>query len=133
EEVGAAVGPVPAWPTLVLGALPIAEFGTSEQRRRWLTPVVAGDAILSAAPVELPAEEPAQPQTRAVRDGRGWRLDGVKDCVPAAHLAAAILVPAAIGDDEVGVFLVETSASGVTLEREVATNKEPQAPITPPR
>ena len=127
EQVGAAVAPVPAWSTLVLGALPIAEFGTVEQRRRWLAPAVAGDVILPAALVELPAEEPAQPQTRAVRDGGGWRLDGVKDCVPAAHLAAAIVVPASVGDNEVGVFLVEPSVTGVTLEREVATNKEPQA------
>jgi alkylation response protein AidB-like acyl-CoA dehydrogenase len=130
EQVGAAVAPVPAWSTLVLGALPIAEFGTAEQRQRWLTPVVAGDAILSAALVELPAEEPAQPQTRAVREGVGWRLDGVKDCVPAAHLAAVVLVPASIGENELGVFLVEPSALGVTLEREVATNKEPQARMT---
>src|SRR5277367_5659189 len=35
-EAGAAVAPVPLWATLVLGALPIAHFGTEEQRRRWL-------------------------------------------------------------------------------------------------
>jgi hypothetical protein len=130
EQVGAAVAPVPVWPTLVLGALPIAEFGTAEQRQRWLAPVAAGSEFLSAALVELPAEEPALPQTRAARDGGGWRLDGVKDCVPAAHLAAAILVPASTGEGQVGVFLVEPSAPGVTLEREVATNKEPQARMT---
>src|SRR4051794_37063430 len=31
-EAGAAVAPIPLWPTLVLGALPIAEFGTDEQK-----------------------------------------------------------------------------------------------------
>src|SRR5262249_9867026 len=48
-------------------------------------------------------------------------------CVPAAHLAAAVLVPARTGDGQVGVFIVEPSAPGVTLERQVATNREPQA------
>jgi alkylation response protein AidB-like acyl-CoA dehydrogenase len=130
EEVGAAVAPVPAWPTLVLGALPLAEFGTEAQRERWLAPVATGQAILTAGLVELPAEDPSAPMTRAVRDGSGWRLDGVKDCVPAAHLAAAVLVPARTGAGQIGVFLVEPSAPGVTLERQVATNREPQARLT---
>jgi alkylation response protein AidB-like acyl-CoA dehydrogenase len=127
EQVGAAVAPVPVWPALVLGALPVAEFGSAAQRERWLAAAAAGDVILTAALVELPGEEPAAPATRAVRDGSSWRLDGVKDCVPAAHLAAAVLVPARTGDGRVGVFLVEPSAPGVTLERQVATNREPQA------
>jgi len=130
EQVGAAVAPVPAWPTLVLGALPVAAFGSDAQRECWLAPVVAGTSILTAALVELPAEDPSAPQTRAVRDGSGWRLDGVKDCVPAAHLAAAVLVPARTGEGQVGVFLVEPSAPGATLERQVATNREPQARLT---
>jgi alkylation response protein AidB-like acyl-CoA dehydrogenase len=130
EQVGAAVAPVPAWATLVLGALPVAEFGSAAQRERWLRPVTAGKGILTAALVELPAEEPAAPQTTAVRDGGGWRLDGVKDCVPAAHLAGGIVVPASTGDGRVGMFLIEPSAPGVTLERLVATNKEPQARLT---
>jgi 3-oxocholest-4-en-26-oyl-CoA dehydrogenase beta subunit len=130
EQVGATVAPVPVWPTLVLGALPLAEFGSDAQRARWLAPVVAGTAMLTAALVELPAEDPSAPQTRAVRDGAGWRLDGVKDCVPAAHLAAAVLVPARTGEGQVGVFLVEPSAPGATLERQLATNREPQARLT---
>src|SRR5262249_51338285 len=130
EQVGGAVAPIPAWPTLVLGALPIAAFGSPAQRERWLPPVASGQSVLTAALVERPGEEPAAPQARAVRDGADWRLDGTKDCVPAAHLAAAIVVPAATGDGRVGVFLVEPGASGVTLERQVATNKEPQARLT---
>jgi alkylation response protein AidB-like acyl-CoA dehydrogenase len=127
EQVGSAVAPVPAWPALVLGSLPIAAFGSDAQRERWLPPVGAGKEILTAALVELPAEDPSAPSTRAVRDGTGWRLDGMKDCVPAAHLAAAMLVPARTGDGQVGVFLVEPSAAGVTLQRQVATSREPQA------
>ena len=36
EQAGAAVAPLPIWPTAVLGALPIAKFGTGEQRARFL-------------------------------------------------------------------------------------------------
>jgi alkylation response protein AidB-like acyl-CoA dehydrogenase len=36
EEQGRHTAPVPLLATAVLGALPIAEFGTPEQRERWL-------------------------------------------------------------------------------------------------
>ena len=102
EQVGSAVAPVPVWPALVLGALPIAEFGSDAQRARWLPPVGAGREVLNAALLELPAMDPLAPA--AVADGAGWRLDGWKDCVPAAHLAAAMLVPARTGEGQTGVF-----------------------------
>ena len=34
EEVGRHVAPVPLWATLALAALPIAEFGSAEQKKR---------------------------------------------------------------------------------------------------
>jgi len=130
EQLGAAVAPAPVWPSLVLAGLPLAQFGSAAQRERWLRPLATGDAILTAALMELPAEVPAAPTTMAVRDGAGWRLDGLKDCVPAAHVASAILVPARTGDRDVGVFVVEPSAQGVRLERQVATNREIQGRLT---
>jgi len=127
EQVGRAVAPVPVFPTLVLGALAIAEFGTSEQRRRWLPGVATGEVVLTAALVEPAADDPASPATTAGRDGASWRLAGVKTCVPAAHLAARVLVPARRADGTVGIFLVDPRGPGVSLERQIATNREPQS------
>ena len=129
-EAGAAVAPIPLWPTLVLGALPIAALGTAEQRQRLLPGVVAGDVVLTAALSEERATDPLRPETRATRAGDRWSLDGVKICVPAAHLATRILVPASTADGVVGVFLVDPRAAGVSLERAVATTGEPQHRIT---
>jgi len=129
EEIGRAVAPVPAWATLVLGALPIERFGSAEQKRRFLPGVVAGDVILSAALLEPGSEAPAKPSTTARRDGAGFRLDGVKLCVPAAHLATRILVPARLESDGVGVFLLDPKAPGVALERQRTTNLEVQGKL----
>ncbi len=129
EQVGRTVAPVPAWPTLVLGALPIAEFGSREQREL-LHAVGAGDAILTAALVEPVSDDPGRPTTTAHRDGTVWRLDGTKTCVPAAHLAARIVVPARTPDGATGVFLVDPHASGLAMERQVATSREPQWQLT---
>jgi alkylation response protein AidB-like acyl-CoA dehydrogenase len=127
EQQGKTVAPLPLLETLVLGALPIARFGSDEQRARILPGVIAGDTVLTAALVE-PGEYVAadRPVTTATRDGDGWRIDGEKAFVTAAHLASTILVPAATGDGALGVFLVDADAPGLTLERNVALNDQPQ-------
>jgi alkylation response protein AidB-like acyl-CoA dehydrogenase len=121
---------VPYFATLALGALPLAEFGSEAQKRAWLPGVVAGETILSAALEELDSDDPLAPSTRAVRDGSGWRLAGTKICVPAAHLAARVLVPAALSGGRVGLFLLDPKAQGVTLEMQRATSREPVATLT---
>jgi alkylation response protein AidB-like acyl-CoA dehydrogenase len=125
EQAGRTVAPVPILPTLVLGALPIAEHGTAEQRRRYLPAVVAGDLVLTAALVEV-GTEPTRPVTTARRHGAGWRLDGVKVCVPAAHVAGRVLVPAATGEDTVGLFLVDPTADRVRADDQQTTSYQPE-------
>jgi alkylation response protein AidB-like acyl-CoA dehydrogenase len=124
EAVGWTVAPLPAVPTLV-GALPIAAFGTVAQKRRWLPAVAAGESVLTAALVDSGADDAARPATRAVRDGAGWRLEGSKAFVPFAHLAERILVPART-EAGVAVFLLDPQAPGVGRERLVTTSGEPQ-------
>jgi alkylation response protein AidB-like acyl-CoA dehydrogenase len=125
-EAGAAVAPVPLWPTLVLGAMPIARFGTDEQRARFVRGVASGETVLSAA---LEGGEVV-----AKREAGGWTLRGTKTCVPAAHVAACVLVPARIDRDggdrspvgvATAVFLLDPRTPGVKLERQVATTGEP--------
>lgn len=126
EAVGRHCVPVPAWPTLVLGALPIVQFGTEEQRRRLIPGVVEGKTVLSAALVDTSSEDPLAPAVTASRDGTAWRLDGEKMCVPVAHLAERLLVSARTTDDALGLFLLDPGARGVESERLDTTAGEPQ-------
>jgi alkylation response protein AidB-like acyl-CoA dehydrogenase len=127
--VGRNVAPVPAYATLVLAGLPIAKFGTEQQRRRWLTPMAAGDLLLSGAYVDAGSGDVTQPATKASQDGDGWTLAGVKQFVPAARIAERVLVPAAT-DAGVGLFLVDPKASGVELTRQEMTHCEPVFEMT---
>jgi alkylation response protein AidB-like acyl-CoA dehydrogenase len=124
HEVGRVVAPVPILPTLVLGGLAIATFGSREQRRRWLVPVTAGKTILTAALVDARATDPARPATTARPDGSGWVLEGAKRFVPAAVLAERILVPAATAEGT-AIFLVPPAAPGATLTRHGTSVGEP--------
>jgi alkylation response protein AidB-like acyl-CoA dehydrogenase len=118
EEVGRTVAPLPVLPTLIEGALPIAQFGSEAQKKRWLPAVASGDALLTAALAEGPgAGVVAKP------DGAGFRLTGRRPLVHAAHVAQAILVPARLGGAD-ALFLVETKAPGVSLERAETTDEQ---------
>jgi alkylation response protein AidB-like acyl-CoA dehydrogenase len=125
EQQGRTVAPLPLLPTLVLGGLPIARFGSPEQRASLLPGVAAGSTILTAAMFESGDEfAPSTPVTTAVESSGTWRLTGTKEFVPAAHLADRVLVPAATGDGAQAVFIVDP-ADGVELERNVALDDEP--------
>jgi alkylation response protein AidB-like acyl-CoA dehydrogenase len=124
------VAPLPLWPTLVLGALPVARFGGAELRARLLPRVASGATILTAALAEPDSDDPTRVSTTAHADGGGWKLHGTKTCVPAAALAERIVVPAATGTGVLGVFLVDPRAPGVTLARQIATTGEPQDQVT---
>jgi alkylation response protein AidB-like acyl-CoA dehydrogenase len=119
EEIGRAVAPVPVYTTLVLGALPLVEFGSAEQKQRLLPGVASGDVILTASLVETGDSE-----TLARHDGTGWRLEGIRPFVPVAGIAHRVLVPARRGSGELGIFLVDPRTEGVSLEAQETTNRE---------
>src|SRR6202034_528546 len=83
--VGATVAPVPVYPTLLLGADAIARHGSPEQQQRLLPGVIDGTRILSAGLQEPGSSDPTSPVTTARRDRDTWRLDGVKELVPAGQ------------------------------------------------
>jgi 3-oxocholest-4-en-26-oyl-CoA dehydrogenase beta subunit len=124
EAQGNAVAPVPLWATLVLGAMPLARFGSEAQRAAWLPGVVAGDVILSAALTGAASSPTSMPSVRARAMSDGFVLQGTELAVPYAHLADRILLPVRTEDGGVLLALLDPAAPGVTLERAVTTNRE---------
>lgn len=122
EEIGRVVAPVHAAPALVLAGLPIAELGTAEQKKRWLTALVSGESLLTGAFGE--SGDPATLPVLAKKDSNGWILSGGLSLVPAADLAARVLVPARTGDT-VAIFLLDPQAKGVKVERRGTSRGEP--------
>jgi alkylation response protein AidB-like acyl-CoA dehydrogenase len=116
EAIGRHTAPVPFVETVVLAGLPIAEFGSPAQREAWLPRIVSGEAVLTAALQEDQAE-PEQPATTARPDpsGAGWLLSGSKIPVPAAELADCVLIPASVDGGDIGIFLLDPKAEGVSL------------------
>jgi alkylation response protein AidB-like acyl-CoA dehydrogenase len=129
REVGRAVAPVPAFASLVLGALPVARFGSEEQRRALLPGVVAGERILTAALAEAGSNDPLAPVTRAdLRDGH-VRLTGINIAVPYAEQASHVLVPARGDDGTIALYLVDPRGEGVWLTPQSTSDGQPHAQV----
>jgi alkylation response protein AidB-like acyl-CoA dehydrogenase len=130
EQVGRTLAPVPVVPSIVLGASPIAAFGTEEQRTRWAAPAAEGRIVLTAALSEPGNRDLLRPAVTATPEGDGFRLAGVKTTVPVGTIADAIVVSATAADGRPVVVIVEQGATGLTVERQVVTNKDGAAQLT---
>jgi len=116
EEQGRRISPIPLYSNLVLGALPIAEFGSDEQKTKYLAPLAAGELKLTAAIAELGIAEAAAGQISAVQQGDNWVLSGTLACVPDSPVANAIVVPATASSGQQLVFIVDTNLAGVSVD-----------------
>lgn len=125
QQVGRTVAPIPALPTLVSAALPLAEFGTAEQKSRFLGAIAEGRMILGAALVDLGSRNPMRPSSLARSAGDGWSVTGRFSNVAYADLANRIIVPARTENGAAMIFLVDPKAEGVRLGDQRGTNGEP--------
>jgi len=124
EQQGRHLAPVPLLPTLVMGALPIAKFGSPQQQRAYLPAVAAGDLMLTAALEEPTGRDPLEPATEALRDGDGYKLRGIKHEVPAVDLAQRIIIPAQSVEGPRN-FLVDPEAPGLRATKSRTSTGEP--------
>jgi alkylation response protein AidB-like acyl-CoA dehydrogenase len=120
EELGRALAPVPLFETSVIGAGLIAEAGSDAQKAEWLPRISAGEVILTPAFLEFDAGfGPKGIGVTAEAAGDGYTLSGTKFFVGYASVAERMLVLArtGAGDTDIGLFLVDPKASGVTLTK----------------
>ncbi|MFN2540472.1 MAG: acyl-CoA dehydrogenase family protein [Mycobacteriales bacterium] len=112
EQQGRRVAPVPLWNALAGAALPVAAFGDASQVQRWISPLLTGSHVLAGG--FLPDATGKVRRLLAVPDGDGWRLSGRLEPVSGAAVAAAVVVPADLGD-RTGVFVVPTGQPRVAV------------------
>ena len=118
QQVGRTVAPIPAIETLVSAALPLAEFGTVEQKDRFLGGIAQGRTIMTPALVDSGSRNPLNPSSVAKADGDGWRVSGRFSNVAYADLADRIVVPARTEGGSVVVLLVDPKVDGVRLAQQ---------------
>ncbi|MBB2910776.1 hypothetical protein FHS43_002039 [Streptosporangium becharense] len=102
-----------------LSCFGLAEFGTEEQRRRWLPDMLGGELLGAYCLSETHAgSDPAAMRTRARRDGDEYVLDGAKAWTTHGGHADFYKVMARTSDERTGIscFLVPADAPGLTAD-----------------
>jgi len=125
EEIGRSL-----WAQLVFGCqAPDAgnseilwQFGTDEQKERWLRPLVAGEvrSFFSMTEPDVSGSDPTGLQTRAIPDGDEWVIDGHKWFSSGAEGASfgivmAVTDPEAEPHRRATQILVPANASGIEV------------------
>jgi pimeloyl-CoA dehydrogenase small subunit len=120
EALGGALALEPYFPTVVLGG-GFLRLGGNDALRAELAPQVAeGSLKLAFAHTERNSRyDFNQVETRAKKDGSGWRLSGAKGVVIGGDSADRLVVTARTaggnGDEKgIGLFLVDAKADGVS-------------------
>jgi len=129
EEFGRAITPSPHFVSAVLSGGALARSGSEEQKAAWLPRIVTGEAILTPAWLEPDnGFGPKGVQVKAVPDGDGWTITGVKRHVAFAKAATCLVVLARTGDDaaDVDLFLVDPTSDGVTMTQQMTVASDAQ-------
>lgn len=128
EAQGRVVAPLPLWATVVLGAMPLAALASETVQSSLLPGVARGEVVLTAALADALADVNAggvgRPMVSAIKGPGGVLLSGTALAVPFAHVADAVLVPAALPDGSVVIGVVDPRSPSVSIERAVTTNRE---------
>ena len=131
EEMGRACLPGPFISTVVLGALPILESGTDEQKQKYLPGISAGKIIFTLALSEAGGSyDAASIAVKATVDKDGYVINGAKLFVPDANIADFMLCVArtdenAAPEKGLTVFIVDAKSQGIshTVLKTIAHDK----------
>jgi acyl-CoA dehydrogenase len=110
----------------------LALAGSPDQKDRYLHPLLAGDlkSAFSMTEPETAGSDPTLLQTRAVRDGDDWVINGHKWFSTNASVADFLIVMAVTDPDarphqRASMFIVDVGTPGVNIVRDVPTMEHP--------
>jgi acyl-CoA dehydrogenase len=108
----------------------LAQFGTPEQKSRYLQPLLDGKIVSAFSMTEPQAgADPTEFICRAWRDGDEWVIDGEKWFTSNARYAAFLIVmavtdPDAAPHERMSMFVVPAETPGIEIKRNVGTMAE---------
>jgi alkylation response protein AidB-like acyl-CoA dehydrogenase len=100
----------------------IDRFGSNEAKQNVLEPILAGDILCSLGYTEPGCgSDVFAAQTKATREGSGWRIDGTKMFTSGANIASYVLMlcrtnPNVPKHKGLTMFIVPLKAEGVTVQ-----------------
>jgi acyl-CoA dehydrogenase len=120
---GRSVGTVVGLGSLAIALPPILSLGSEEQQRRFIPPVLAGEKIAALAITEPSGgSDVARLQTRAVRQGDHYVVNGAKTFITSGCRADLLTVAVRTGSEGHGgisLLVIERGAPGFRVSRKL--------------
>jgi butyryl-CoA dehydrogenase len=124
EEIAAGEGAVATILSVQnsVGCMPVLQYGSEEQKRRFLEPMAKGEILACFCLTEPQAGSDASAiKARARRHGNRWVLSGTKQFISSGSTAQIAIVFAVTDPDKgkrgISAFLVPTDSSGFRVAR----------------
>jgi alkylation response protein AidB-like acyl-CoA dehydrogenase len=121
QEMGRTLAATPFLSSAILCATALRLGGTDNQKSEHLPRIASGEAVYALAVDEKARHDSSHIETRAKKDGNGFRLNGQKRFVVCGNGADMLIVAARMDDEKLGLFLVDPATDGIerTLRRSV--------------
>ncbi len=135
EETGRTLLASPIFASAVVGASTLLLGGSDEQKETMLPAIASGKLTLALALEETHHHRPTHISTTATYSDGKYLISGRKTLVLDGHSADKIIVVARTSGDEksidgISLFLVDRSASGVSVQRTTMVDSRNAANIT---
>jgi alkylation response protein AidB-like acyl-CoA dehydrogenase len=135
EETGRTLLASPIFASAVVGASTLLLGGSDEQKETMLPAIASGKLTLALALEETHHHRPTHIATTATYSDGKYLISGQKTLVLDGHSADKIIVVARTSGDEkstegISLFLVDRSASGVSVQRTTMVDSRNAANIT---
>ena len=120
EEVARVCGSASLIPAVnKLGSVPVLLAGNTDQKKKYLTQLVAGHGFSYCLSESEAGSDAAAMKTKAVRDGNDWIISGSKKWISNAGFSdfytVLVQTDPALGAKGITAFIVEKSDAGVSF------------------
>ena len=120
EEVARVCGSASLIPAVnKLGSVPVLLAGSTDQKKKYLTQLVAGHGFSYCLSESEAGSDAAAMKTKAVRDGNDWIISGSKKWISNAGFSdfytVLVQTDPALGAKGITAFIVEKSDAGVSF------------------
>ena len=118
QECGKTLTPSPLFSTGVLGAYAISNFGTQEQKEKYLPKIVSGEITTALAVDESSHHDPCKTLFKAEQKGNDFLLNGKKTFVIDGASADVLIILARTSGNSgdlagLTLFIVESNVDGI--------------------
>ena len=118
QECGKTLTPSPLFSTGVLGAYAISNFGTQEQKEKYLPKIVSGEITTALAVDESSHHDPCKTLFKAEQKGNDFLLNGKKTFVIDGASADVLIILARTSGNSgdlagLTLFIVESNVEGI--------------------